>query len=84
MGDNVYLGKRVRDIGRPGLDRESEVRGICRAILRDYRKRRISYRTAMSRLNLLELVIQKSSRIPKYKKRKFRRIVDDYRRKLMT
>jgi len=55
----VYLGHRVPDTGKPGLDNVNEVKGICRAILEDYRKRRISYRTAMSRLNLLKLIVKK-------------------------
>ncbi|MFA4641217.1 hypothetical protein [Pyrococcus kukulkanii] len=53
MGKYKYLGKRVRDIGKKGLDRPSEFRAIMKAIVRDYRKRRISKQTAKGRLLLL-------------------------------
>ena len=83
MSRTVYLGKRVKDVNKKGLDSESEVRGIAKNIILDYQKRRISYRTAMSRMNLLELVIQKDSKIPSSKKKKFRSIVDKYRERLV-
>ena len=49
----VYLGKRVPDVGKPGLDRPSEFRKIERAIVRDYKSGRISKRKARGRLLLL-------------------------------
>ena len=55
----VYLGHRVPDTGKPGLDSAKEAKAIARAILRDYREGRIDKRTATSRLNLLELIIKK-------------------------
>jgi len=55
----VYLGHRVPDIRRAGLDNPREVRGIVNEILEDYERGRISYRTAMSRLNLLSLIVKK-------------------------
>lgn len=48
-----YLGHRVRDIGRAGLDSPKEFRGIMRAILHDYRKGCISKSKARGRLLLL-------------------------------
>jgi len=78
----VYLGHRVPDIKGAGLDTIKEVRGICKAIIQDYRRHRISYRTAMSRLNLLELIIKKASTM-RGKKREARKIVDKFREKLM-
>lgn len=42
--ENVYLGKSVPDVGEPGLDKVVEVEGICKAILNDYRRNRISYK----------------------------------------
>lgn len=48
-----YLGRRVRDTGRPGLDRPSEFIAIARAVVRDRRTGRISRRTARGRLLLL-------------------------------
>jgi len=55
----VYLGHRVPDTGRPGLDSAREAKEIARAILEDYKRHRISKRTVVSRLNLLELIIKK-------------------------
>ena len=57
----VYLGHRVPDTGKPGLDNLTEVRRIANAIVRDYKKHRISKRTATSRLNLLKLIVKKDS-----------------------
>lgn len=48
-----YLGRRVKDRGLKGLDRPSEFRSIARAIVRDYRRHRISKKTARGRLLLL-------------------------------
>jgi len=48
-----YLGKKVQDIPPKGLTSPKEVRGILRAILRDYRSGRISWQTARGRLLLL-------------------------------
>ena len=59
MPRNVYLGKRVPDTGKKGLDNVREVRGIRDAILEDRRKGRISKRTAASRMNLLKLAVMR-------------------------
>ena len=61
MGRNVYLGKRVRDIDGKGLTHASEVKAIMRAILRDYRKGRISAKKARGRLLLLYHLVRKTS-----------------------
>jgi hypothetical protein len=53
MGKYKYLGRRVRDIGRKGLSNKSEFINIARLIVEDYRKGRISFRTADGRLLLL-------------------------------
>jgi hypothetical protein len=58
---NVYLGKTVPDIGKPGLDKLAEVKGIALRVLDDYRAGDVTYRTAMSRLNLLTLIVTKDS-----------------------
>ncbi len=79
---NIYLGKRV-DTRKKGLDNLREVKGIAEAILRDYKAGRISYRKAMSRLNLLELIVSRDSDFQKRtKKKKARSIVDKFREKL--
>ena len=79
---NIYLGKRVPDRGSPGLDKLSEVRGICKAILTDYRTSRISKRTANGRFSLLyNFVIPRDSKL-QGKKRKAKKIVKEYWSKL--
>jgi len=59
MRNYVYLGKKVKDVGKPGLDSVSEVRGIRDQILRDRKAGRISARTAASRMNLLKLAVMR-------------------------
>ena len=82
--DNVYLGKSVPDVGRPGLDKLSEVRGIALRILEDYRCGEISYQTAMSRLNLLSLIVSRDSDFEDpEKERKAKEFIDYVRRQLM-
>jgi len=48
-----YLGKRVKDVGKKGLDKISEYRGILRAIIKDLKSGKISKKTARGRLLLL-------------------------------
>jgi hypothetical protein len=79
---NVYLGKRVEDTGREGLDNLREVRDIADNIIDDCTSGRIDYRTAMSRMNMLELIIVKDSKIPYHLKGKARTIVDRKREEL--
>ena len=79
---NVYLGKTVPDTGKPGLDQLKEVREICEAIIDDCVSGRISYRTAMSRMNLLELIVVRDHNFTGQKLRKARQIIDSYRDKL--
>ena len=78
----VYLGHRVRDTGKAGLDNIGEVRGIARAILRDYRAGRISRAKAMRRLNLLELVVSRDRDFRGAKERKARNLIDRIRKRL--
>ncbi|MEM3870962.1 MAG: hypothetical protein QXE05_00130 [Nitrososphaeria archaeon] len=82
-GRNVYLGTRVPDIRRPGLDHPREVKGICSKILEDYHSKRISYKKAMRRLNLLELVIEKDANFSEEEKKRLRADVDYFRQVLM-
>ena len=79
---NVYLGKRVRDVGRPGLDEIREVEGICKAILEDYESGRIDKRTANGRYSLLyNVIIPKDDKL-KGKKKRAKQIVKLYWQKL--
>lgn len=51
---HVYLGTRVRDLPKKGrLDRASEFIRIAKAIYRDWRSGRISWKKAQGRLLLL-------------------------------
>ena len=50
---NVYLGGRVPDIGRKGLDSPKEFEEIMREIQKDLKNRRISIQEARGRLLLL-------------------------------
>jgi len=79
---NVYLGKRVPDIGKPGLDTITEVEGISKAILEDVQKHRIPYVTAMRRLNGLSLAVRRSKKFPESRKGKALQVIDTYRLKL--
>ena len=80
------MGKTVPDIGRPGLDKLAEVRGIALRILEDYRCGEISYRKAMSRLNLLSLIVSRDSDFTydEEKKRKAKEFIEYVRRQLMN
>lgn len=81
MTEYVYLGKRVRDTGYPGLDSIREVRDIADAIIEDCLSGAIEYRTAMARMNLLELVVAKS--FSGAKEARARAIIDKKREELM-
>jgi len=82
--DYVYLGKTVRDTGQEGLDSLREVRDIADAIIDNCVSGRISYRKAMSQMNLLELVVTKSKKLKaKGLTSKARAIVDKKREELM-
>jgi len=78
-----YLGKKVEDIGEEGLDTVEECKAIADAILDDYENGTISYKTAMSRLNLLELIAEKNSKFTSYEAMECREYVDEVREELM-
>jgi hypothetical protein len=84
MGRYVYLGRRVPDTGEKGLDSVEECKGIADAILEDYESGRISYKTAMSRLNLLELIAEKNSKFTSSEAAQCREYVDEVREELMS
>lgn len=79
---NIYLGKRVKDTGKKGLDNLREVRDICKAILEDFKKKRISYAKAMRRLVFLRTTVIKRSDKLVGKKRKAYTIVRKYEERL--
>ena len=79
---NIYLGKRVKDTGKKGLDNLREVEDICKAVLQDFKKRRISYAKAMRRLVFLRTTVIKRSEKLVGKKRKAYAIVRKYEDRL--
>jgi len=81
--DYVYLGKEVEDVGEKGLDSVEECKGIADAIYNDYVNGEIEYKTAISRLNLLELIAKKNSKFTYAEKIECRDYVDEIREELM-
>ncbi|MEM5806391.1 MAG: hypothetical protein QXO07_01305 [Candidatus Aenigmatarchaeota archaeon] len=71
-----YLGKKVKDIGKKGLDKVIEYKKIANAIYRDFKKRRISKKVALGRLLLLYRLTFKS------KNRKIRNVSNSTLKKL--
>ncbi|MEM1983502.1 MAG: hypothetical protein QXZ63_07580 [Sulfolobales archaeon] len=84
MTDYVYLGKRVKDIGEEGLDTVEECKQIADAIYEDYINGEISYKTAMSRLNLLELIASRNSKFSSWEEQECRDYIDEVREELMS
>jgi hypothetical protein len=80
----VYLGKRVEDVGEEGLDTVEECKAIADAIYEDYMDGRISYRKAISRLNLLELIAARNSKFTAGEEAECRDYVDKVREDLMA
>ena len=79
---NIYLGHRVPDTRKPGLDNLREVEGISRAIVQDYRRGRINRRKALRRLNFLKLIVSRDRDFQGRKKLKALKIIDRYRDRL--
>jgi hypothetical protein len=60
------------------------VQGIADAIYEDYITGRISYRKAISRLNLLELIAERNSRFTSAEVSECRDYVDEVREEIMV
>ncbi len=78
---NVYLGRRVRDVGKEGLDKPKEFRGIKKAILRDYKTGKISKKKARGRLLLLLRLtyIENNSKVRKISPKTRKRLREEIR-----
>ena len=76
---NKYLGKKVPDLGGKSLSNPLEVLGIASNIVGDYITGKIDLKTATSRLNLLELIVQRDSDFNDIEKALSRAIVDAHR-----
>jgi len=79
---NVYLGTKVKDIGRKGLDTLKEVEGICKAILKDFKTHKITYAKAVRRLVFLKTTVIKRNSKLQGKKKKAYAIVDKYLKRI--
>ena len=79
---NIYLGTKVKDIGRKGLDTLKEVEDICKAILEDFKKKKIDYAKAVRRLVFLKTTVIKRNSKLEGKKKKAYAIVDKYLKKI--
>ena len=77
-----YLGHRVRDTGEPGLSSLREVEDICREILEDYEKGRLSKKEASGRFARLHNTIIPRDKSLRGKVRKAKAIVKKYWKKL--
>jgi len=77
-----YLGKKVKDVKKKGLDALSEYKGILKSIKKDYKAERISEKTARGRLLLLyRLSFKKNNSkikdVPAEKLRKLRKEIKE-------
>ncbi|WP_290597700.1 MULTISPECIES: hypothetical protein [unclassified Archaeoglobus] len=81
---NVYLGKRVKDVGMEGLDDPREFKGIMRAIENDLKNRRISIQEARGRLLLLYRLTDpsKNSKVRNWSNKTRSQIQQEIRRKM--
>ena len=77
-----YLGHRVPDRGEPGLSSLREVEGICKKILSDYERGRLSKKEASGRFARLHNAIIPRDKSFKGKVRKAKAIVKKYWKKL--
>lgn len=82
-----YLGKRVKDFKRTGLDSIKEYYAIKRKVIEDFEKGRIDEKTARGRLLLLYKLSFKDNNkkiadVPESSLKKFRESILDDMRKL--
>jgi len=79
-----YLGKRVKDVRKKGLDSYSEFIAIANAVIKDYKAKKITKNVARGRLLLLWRLTdpQKNSKAKALTVAQRKKILD-YTRKLM-
>jgi len=77
---NVYLGREVKDVGKKGLDKLSEVRGILKQLDEDA-KHGVSLRTINARTRILWLAVLRDEDFSKEERRKAVRMINEFRRK---
>ncbi len=77
-----YLGWRVKDTGKSGLDSVAEVERICKKIYQDYKAGRLDKREASGRFAKLHNTIIPRTKALKGYKREAKKIVKEYWEKL--
>jgi len=77
---NVYLGREVKDVGKRGLDKLREVKGILRELDEDA-KHGISLKTINARTRILYLAVLRDSDFSKREKEKAVKMINKFRKK---
>jgi len=77
---NIYLGREVRDVGKPGLSDIEEVAGIIRELQEDL-DHGIPRRTIANRTFVLYMAILRSKRMDVKTKKKAIEIINEFRKK---
>jgi len=77
--EHVYLGRDVKDVGKKGLDRLSEVREILRELEKDAKI--ISPRIIQARTHILWLAVKRDSDFTEEQRRKAIKMINDFRKK---
>lgn len=77
---HLYLGREVRDIGKPGLSDIEEVAAILRELQEDY-DRGVSKKTINSRTWVLFMAVLKSKSMDPVTKEKAIKMINDFREK---
>ncbi len=77
---NLYLGREVRDVGKPGLSDIEEVAGILRELQEDL-DHGIPRRTIANRTYVLYMAVLRSRRMDAETKKKAIDMINDFRRK---
>ncbi len=78
---HLYLGREVRDVGKPGLDSVEDVKGILRELEEDL-EHGISRRTINARTRVLFLAVLRSKKMSKEDKLKAIEAINEFRKKL--
>lgn len=77
----LYLGREVKDMGKPGLSSAEEVRGILRELEEDL-EHGVSRRTINARTFALFMGVLKSRKMPREEKLKSIELINEFRVKL--
>lgn len=78
---HLYLGRKVKDVGPPGLSSSEEVEGILKELEEDL-EFGVSKATINARLYALYMGVLKSSKMPREEKEKSIALINAFREKL--